>query len=151
MRQEEKQPHEIRGQSVDKFQIWCGQVGNLLAWDCCVDTYDQRTCVFVHCKRWRVDCQMDNEVQRSRTCDITVESFTPKCLAAVQHQCTQHVGERGKRYSRQYCNTLVKHIKQMFRWGVRQELVSPVTADALKYVEAFPKFTENDRADEVDK
>ena len=48
----------------------------------------------------------------------TVESFSPKCLAAVQHQFTQYVGTRKKRYSRQYCNTLVKHIKQMFRWGV---------------------------------
>jgi integrase len=68
---------------------------------------------------------------------ITVDSFTPKCLAAVQQQCTQHIGKRGKRYSRQYCNELVQSIKQMFRWGVAQELVPASTADALKYVPAL--------------
>ena len=68
---------------------------------------------------------------------ITVDSFTPKCLAAVQHQFAQHTDKNGKRYSRQYCNTLTKHIKRMFRWGVAQELVSPTTTDALKYVESL--------------
>ena len=67
----------------------------------------------------------------------TVDSFTPKCLTAVQHQFTQQVAKTGKRYSRQYCNTLTKYIRQMFRWGVAQELVSPLTADALKYVPAL--------------
>jgi integrase len=65
---------------------------------------------------------------------ITVNSFTPKCLAAVQLHFTRHVGKNGKRRSRQYCNTLASHIRTMFRWGVSQELVSPITADALKYV-----------------
>ena len=65
---------------------------------------------------------------------ITVDSFTPKCLVAVQHHFTQHVDKNGKRRSRQYCNTLAGHIRAMFRWGVSQELVSPITADALKYV-----------------
>ena len=65
---------------------------------------------------------------------VTVDSFTPKCLVAVQYQFTQKVDKNGKKYSRQYCNTLVKHIRRMFRWGVAQELVSPLTADALKYV-----------------
>ena len=60
---------------------------------------------------------------------ITVDSFTPKCLVAVQHHFTQHVDKNGKRRSRQYCNTLAGHIRAMFRWGVSQELVSPITAD----------------------
>jgi integrase len=64
----------------------------------------------------------------------TVDSFTPKCLAAVQFQFTQHVDKNGKRYCRRYCNDLVKYLRSMFRWGVAQELVSPITADALKYV-----------------
>ena len=68
---------------------------------------------------------------------ITVDAFTPKCLAAVQHQFSQQVCKSGKPYSRQYCNDLSQTIKQMFRWGVAQELVSPVTADALKYVPAL--------------
>jgi len=68
---------------------------------------------------------------------IAVDSFTPKCLAAVQHQFTQQIAKTGKRYSRQYCNTLTQYIRQMFRWGVAQELVSPITADALKYVPAL--------------
>jgi integrase len=63
-----------------------------------------------------------------------VGDFTPKCLVAVQHQLTQLIGKKGKRHSRQYCNTLVNHIRRMFRWGVAQELVSPITAEALKYV-----------------
>ena len=63
-----------------------------------------------------------------------VDSFSPKCLAAVQYQLTQHVPKNGKRYCRRYCNDLVKYLRSMFRWGVAQELVSPVTADALKYV-----------------
>ena len=70
---------------------------------------------------------------------ITVESFTPKCLAAVQYQFTQQIGKKGKRYSRQYCNRLTKYIRQMFRWGVAQELVSPVTADALKYIQPLQR------------
>ena len=68
---------------------------------------------------------------------ITVDAFTPKCHAAVQHQFSQQVCKNGKPYSRQYCNDLAQTIKQMFRWGVAQELVSPVTADALKYVPAL--------------
>ena len=70
---------------------------------------------------------------------ITVDSFSPKCLVAVQYQFTQHVAENGKRYCRRYCNDLLKYLKQMFRWGVAQELVSPVTADALKYVPALQR------------
>jgi integrase len=66
--------------------------------------------------------------------DIAVDSFTPKCLVAVQHQFTRHVDQNGKRRCRGYCNTLVRHIRAIFRWGVSQELVSPLTADALKYV-----------------
>jgi integrase len=66
---------------------------------------------------------------------ITADSFTPKCLTAVQHQFTRQVDKNGKRYSRQYCNTLTNNIRSMFRWGVSQELVSPMTADALKYVQ----------------
>jgi integrase len=65
---------------------------------------------------------------------VSVDSFSPKCLAAIQYHCTQYVGKHGKRYSRQYCNSLIKHIRSMFRWGVAQELVSSVTADALRYV-----------------
>ena len=65
---------------------------------------------------------------------ITVEAFTPKRLIAVQRQFTRHVAPNGKRRSRQYCNTLASNIRAMFRWGVSQELVSPSTADALKYV-----------------
>ena len=64
----------------------------------------------------------------------TIEAFSPKCLAAVQHQFTQHIGERGKPFSRQYCNELVKRTRRMFRWGVAQELVPSAVADALKYV-----------------
>ena len=37
------------------------------------------------------------------------------------------IGKKGKRYSRQYCNTLTQYIRKMFRWGVAQELVSSVT------------------------
>jgi len=71
---------------------------------------------------------------------ITVDAFTPKCLAAVQHEATQQVVKKtGKPYTRQFCNILTKYIKQMFRWGVTQELVSPVTADALKYVPALQR------------
>jgi len=67
-----------------------------------------------------------------------VDSFSPKCLAAVQYQFTQQFDKKtGKRYSRQYCNTLTMYIRQMFRWGVVQELVSPITADALKYIPAL--------------
>ena len=65
---------------------------------------------------------------------ITVDSFTPKCLAAVQHQFTQQADKYGRRYSRSYCNRLVKYIRRMFRWGVAQELVSANTAESLKYV-----------------
>jgi len=65
---------------------------------------------------------------------ITVSAFTPKCLTAVQHQLTQHIGAKGKPFSRQYCNELVHRLKRMFRWGVAQELVPPAVADALKYV-----------------
>ena len=64
----------------------------------------------------------------------TVDSFSPKCLAAVQHQFAQCIGKNDKRYSRQYCNDLVKRIRRMFRWGVAQELVSVNVAEALKYV-----------------
>jgi len=64
----------------------------------------------------------------------TIGAFTPKCLVVVQHQCTQHIGEKGKPYSRQYCNELVKRTRQMFRWGVTLELVPAAVADALKYV-----------------
>ena len=65
---------------------------------------------------------------------ITVESFTPKCLIAVQHQFTQHIDSHGKHRSRRYCNELVRYVRRMFRWGVTQEFVSSVTADALRYV-----------------
>jgi len=68
---------------------------------------------------------------------ITVDSFTPKCLAAVQHQFVQQVDINGKPRSRQYCNSLTYYIRKMFRWGVAQELVTPCTADALKYVPAL--------------
>jgi len=70
----------------------------------------------------------------------TVDSFSPKCLAAVQHQLTQQIGKKtGKRYSRKYCNDLIKYIRSMFRWGVAQELVSSTTADALKYVQPLQR------------
>jgi integrase len=65
---------------------------------------------------------------------MMVDSFTPKCLAALQYQFSQHIDINGKQYSRQYCNCLVKGIRAMFRWGVAQELVSPMTAEALRYV-----------------
>jgi len=65
---------------------------------------------------------------------MTVDAFSPKCLTAVQYQFTQQTCRNGKPYSRQYCNDLVKYIRRIFRWGVSQELVSPITADALKYV-----------------
>ena len=64
----------------------------------------------------------------------TVDSFTPKCLAAVQHQLTQHIGAKGKPFSRQYCNELIRRIRRMFRWGVAQELVPAAITDALKYI-----------------
>jgi integrase len=66
-----------------------------------------------------------------------VSEFTPKRLAAVQYQITKTIGKRGKPYSRQYCNALTNRIKQAFRWGVAQEFVSTVTADALKHVPAL--------------
>ena len=66
--------------------------------------------------------------------ETAADSFTPKCLVAVQQQFTREVDKNGKRRSRQYCNTLASHIRTMFRWGVVQEVVSVVTADALKYV-----------------
>jgi hypothetical protein len=67
----------------------------------------------------------------------SVDSFTPKRLTALQDQFTQQTDKNGKPYSRSYCNTLVNHIRWMFRWGVGQGLVSPTTADALKYVPAL--------------
>jgi hypothetical protein len=70
---------------------------------------------------------------------FTVDSFTPKCLVAVQHCFAQQVDKHGKRYSRQYCNDLVKRIRQMFRWGVAQELVAFGTAGALKFVPPLRK------------
>jgi integrase len=66
--------------------------------------------------------------------DVTVDSFTPKCLTAVQHQFVQQVDINGEQRSRQYCNMLTYYIRKMFRWGVAQELVTPSTAEALKYV-----------------
>ena len=65
---------------------------------------------------------------------IAVDAFSPKCLAAVQHQFTKQIDKNGKRYCRRYCNDLVKCIRSMFRWGVAQELVSVNVAEALKYV-----------------
>jgi integrase len=67
----------------------------------------------------------------------TVDSFTPKCLTVVQHRFTEQRNPQGRPYSRLFCNRLVKCIRSVFRRGVAQELVSPVTADALKYVPAL--------------
>ncbi|MDR3234374.1 MAG: hypothetical protein LBT46_12065 [Planctomycetaceae bacterium] len=63
--------------------------------------------------------------------------LAPKYLVAVQQHCSKQIDRNGKRYSRNYCNTLVNNIRSMFRWAVVQELVAPVTADALKYVPAL--------------
>ena len=82
-------------------------------------------------------CQSALKVVLHLYSGLAVDDFTPKCLAAVQYQCTQQTDHKGKPYSRQYCNALINSIKRMFRWGVAQELASPITADALKYVPAL--------------
>ena len=64
---------------------------------------------------------------------MSVEEFGPRALIVVQNRFV----ELG--YARKHCNTLVKFIRAVFRWGVAQELVPASVADALKYVPPLRK------------
>jgi integrase len=62
---------------------------------------------------------------------LPVVDFSPKRLIAVRDEMIR-LG-----WSRRHINASVRRIRQMFRWAVAQELVSPSVASALGAVEAL--------------
>jgi integrase len=60
---------------------------------------------------------------------LSVAEFSPKRLVAVRDEMIR------LKWSRRYINASVRRIRQMFRWAVAEELVSPTIASALAAVE----------------
>jgi hypothetical protein len=68
-----------------------------------------------------------------------VAEFSPKRLMAVSDKMIR-LG-----WSRRHINASVRHIRQMFRWAVAQEIVAPAIAGTLAAVEPLKEGRRNAR------
>jgi integrase len=65
--------------------------------------------------------------------EILVEDFGPKYLKAVRAEMIR------RKWSRRYINSSVRRIRQMFRWGVSEELIDAGVAGSLAMVPGLKK------------
>jgi len=68
-----------------------------------------------------------------------VSDFGPRLLKVYRDHLVTEPNERGIRLSRNTVNGRVRRIKQIFRWGVENEIVRPETLIALASVPALRK------------
>lgn len=68
-----------------------------------------------------------------------VSKFGPRALKHIRNKLIN------KNLCRTEINQRIKYIKQMFSWGVENELVTPETAGALRYVKSLRKEEQNVR------
>ena len=67
--------------------------------------------------------------------DLPVVDFGPRKLKAILDSMVNRVGQHGKPLSRKYINKTIDRVRQMFRWGVANEIVENGIYQALMTVD----------------